>query len=54
MKNEFKNHSTRKPTTKELIFKELVGCITIPIEEKITPEMVKSYSFLKKKKKKVS
>jgi hypothetical protein len=28
--------------TKEMIFKELVGCITTPIEEDITPKMIKS------------
>ena len=32
----------RKSPTKEQIFKELVGCISTPIEEKVTPEMIKS------------
>ncbi|MHA1107331.1 MAG: AbrB/MazE/SpoVT family DNA-binding domain-containing protein [Promethearchaeota archaeon] len=32
----------KKSPTKEEIFKELVGCITTPLEEKITPEMIKS------------
>ena len=32
----------KKNPTKEQIFKDLVGCITTPIEEKVTPEMIKS------------
>ena len=32
----------RKSPTKEQIFKELVGCISTPLEEKVTPEMIKS------------
>ncbi len=32
----------KKSPTKGQIFKELVGCITTPIEEKVTPEMIKS------------
>jgi AbrB family looped-hinge helix DNA binding protein len=32
----------KKNPTKEQIFKNLVGCITAPIEEKVTPEMIKS------------
>jgi len=32
----------RKTPTKEQIFKELVGCITTPTEEKPTPESIKS------------
>jgi len=32
----------KKSPTKEQIFKELVGCITTPVEEKVTPEMIKS------------
>ena len=32
----------KKNPTKEQIFKDLVGCITTPLEEKVTPEMIKS------------
>ena len=32
----------KKSPTKEQIFKDLVGCITTPLEEKVTPEMIKS------------
>ncbi|MEJ2295087.1 MAG: AbrB/MazE/SpoVT family DNA-binding domain-containing protein [Candidatus Lokiarchaeota archaeon] len=32
----------QKSPTKEQIFKELVGCITTPLEEKVTPELIKS------------
>ena len=32
----------RKSPTKDQIFKHLVGCITTPAEEKVTPEMIKS------------
>lgn len=32
----------RKNPSKDQIFKELVGCISTPIEEKVTPEMIKS------------
>jgi len=32
----------RKSPTKVQIFKELVGCISTPLEEKVTPEMIKS------------
>ena len=31
----------RKKPKKEIIFKELVGCIKIPIKEKLTPESIK-------------
>jgi hypothetical protein len=42
MKKKHKNNPTTKTPTKELIFKELVGSVTTPIEEKVTPEMIKS------------
>ena len=32
----------KKSPTKEELISELVGCITTPSEEKITPEMIKS------------
>ena len=32
----------KKSPTKDQIFKDLVGCITTPTEEKVTPEMIKS------------
>ena len=32
----------KKSPTKDQIFKDLVGCITTPIEEKVSPEMIKS------------
>ena len=32
----------RKNPSKDQIFNELVGCISTPIEEKVTPEMIKS------------
>ena len=32
----------RKSPTKDQIFKHLVGCITTPAEEKVTPEVIKS------------
>ncbi len=31
-----------KSPTKDQIFKGLVGCINTPLEEKVTPEMIKS------------
>ena len=37
--------ATTSPESKisvEQIFKDLVGCITTPIEKKVTPEMIKS------------
>jgi AbrB family looped-hinge helix DNA binding protein len=42
--NKDNSITIKKSPTKEQIFKELVGCITTPIEEegKITPEMIKS------------
>lgn len=32
----------KKSPTKDQIFNDLVGCITTPTEEKVTPEMIKS------------
>jgi len=42
--NKDNSITIKKSPTKEQIFKELVGCITTPIEEegKVTPEMIKS------------
>jgi hypothetical protein len=42
MKDKNKNSLARKPPKKEQIFKELIGCVTTPLEEKVTPEMIKS------------
>jgi len=42
MKKKHKNNPKTKTPTKKLIFKELVGSVTTPIEEKVTPEMIKS------------
>lgn len=40
--NRLKLPSIRKCPTKEQIFEELVRCVTTPIEEKVTPEMIKN------------